>query len=252
MAVVKTNYVQAKKAGSRQAIKESIDYMTHRPNKEGETVDRTLFGPDGPLEKELAYQMIEAAGDNIYFYRMMISLDPTKEDGEKTLDLWALTQKTIEMLEKRLGIQLDYIAVEHNDQTEIRHIHSIVLIPRRLTVKDLEALRLTAGGLALSQQLQPEQGITVPVPETEYIPPQQVAETPAFTPVSAGRPIQADKGPVVGMPTHLQHTCPLCGPTQTMWKVGTDVYRCGNCALVLSGEYKMEIEIPKLYPSLRL
>ena len=106
--------------------------------------------------------MIDEAGEGINFYRMMISPDPETEDAKKTADLWTVTQQTIRKLEKRLGVPLQFVAAEHNDQTEIRHIHSIVLIPGKLNVADFQAMR-QAVSEALSPQPEPEQEQAVPV-----------------------------------------------------------------------------------------
>ena len=74
----------------------------------------------------------------------MISPDPQNEDGKKNLDLWAITQQTILQLEKRLGKKLQFLAAEHDNQTDIRHVHCIVLVSGRLNVADLLALQQAA------------------------------------------------------------------------------------------------------------
>src|SRR5688572_28354472 len=110
---------------------------------QGETVTRPLFGHDGELRKEQTYKMIDQAGGDINFYRFMFSPDPEMAEA-KAADLWMMTQQVVLKLEERLGMPLQFAAVEHIDQTEIRHIHSIVLIPGRLNVADLEAMHQAA------------------------------------------------------------------------------------------------------------
>jgi hypothetical protein len=50
-------------------------------------VTRELFGFDGTLSKQTAYQMIhEAPQKGRYYYRIIISPDPRREDRYKDLD----------------------------------------------------------------------------------------------------------------------------------------------------------------------
>ena len=81
----KNQLCPGKTSGKQGSDKANIDYIAHRENREGENVTRRLFGHDGEMSKEQAYQMIDEAGDNIYFYRIMISPDPENEDARKTL-----------------------------------------------------------------------------------------------------------------------------------------------------------------------
>jgi hypothetical protein len=210
---VKVNFVRGVDAAA--IIKAGIDYIMHRLNRDGEEVSRTLFGYDGPLEKWQVFQMIDAAGEDITFFRIMISPDPKKEDLEKILDLWTVTQQTILRFEERLGRQLQFIATEHTDQTEIRHVHSIVLISGRLNVADLRALRQAATGAALSRQpeRQQEQGQQV---ERQSVP---------------ARHAEVDTSARVGKPAR-DFTCPAC-EIGHMVKLGSGVYRCPECSLVL-------------------
>ena len=221
MAVVKTNYIQAKRAGSKAAIKETVDYIAHRENKEGEKVTRRLFGHDGEMGKEQAHQMIDEAGDDIYFYRIMISPDPKNEDEEKNLDLWTLTQRTIVKLEERLGTQLQFVATEHNDQTDIRHIHSIVLIPGRLNRPELHVLRQAATDAALTRQPEPARG---PERQTE-----QILQARA-----RGGDIPSSRSERQLHPRYTPVSCPVCGGSQRMQRLPGNLYRCPGCQLVIA------------------
>jgi len=54
-------------------------------------------------------------------------------------------------LRERKG-SAEFIAVIHNNHTDIPHVHAIVIFKERLEVKDLKALRDVARKSALSQQ----------------------------------------------------------------------------------------------------
>jgi hypothetical protein len=82
MAIIKAKYIK-----SRGGIKASIRYIEHRPGKDGEKVTRELFGSDGVITRNQAYQMIDEAEKGTAFFRIVISPDPAKEDTEKDLHL---------------------------------------------------------------------------------------------------------------------------------------------------------------------
>ena len=87
MAIVKVSYTK-QKAGAKAAIR----YIAHRPGKDGTKIRRALFGNDGVMGKQLAYRMIDAADNGTYFYRLVISPDPAKEDTHKDIHLWDVTE----------------------------------------------------------------------------------------------------------------------------------------------------------------
>jgi hypothetical protein len=161
MAIVKGRYTR-----STGAIKASVRYIAHRPGKDGDRISRTLFGFDGPIEKEQAYRMMDEAPKGTYFYRLVLSTDPRREDVHKDLNLWKLTEHTMRRLEDRLREagrltgDIQFIAAEHNDHTDIRHIHALVMLQGRLDVADFQELRtaLTAHALSERQQLDQERG----------------------------------------------------------------------------------------------
>jgi hypothetical protein len=68
----------------------------HRRDREGHKVTRDLFGFDGFVSKETAYRMIdEAPKKGRYYYRVILSPDPRREDRYKDLDLRHLTIATM-------------------------------------------------------------------------------------------------------------------------------------------------------------
>lgn len=151
MAVVKANFVKRGR-GEKARAKQTVRYMLHRTRKDGERITRKLFGVDGILGKEQAYRMIDEAKLGTIFFRIILSPDPRREDAGRDLDLWAITTQTMQRLEERLKKELQWIAVEHDDHSPNRHIHTLVLIQGRLTRADFLALRQAVTQLALTQR----------------------------------------------------------------------------------------------------
>src|SRR3954451_9557273 len=103
MAIVKTNYVKRAR-GDKARAKDSLRYITQRRDRDGNTVTRDLFGFDGTLSKQEAYALIDAAPDKRrYYYRVVLSPDPAREDRFRDLSLVDLTIATMLRLEERLG-----------------------------------------------------------------------------------------------------------------------------------------------------
>ena len=78
MAIVKANYTR--KGGIAKA---SVRYIENRPGRDGTKIVRTLFNADGKLERGDAYAMIDQAATGSYFFRLVISPDPQREDRDK-------------------------------------------------------------------------------------------------------------------------------------------------------------------------
>ena len=157
------NYIPHNKF-ARKAAKETLGYNETRKGKDGEDIERKLFGNTGPLTKEQAEWLIEHAAKNTYFFRWILSPDPNGENGEKNLDLWQLARDGVAWLEERLHRhgEIQLIGAEHNDHTGIPHIHAILLIERRgreliLNKKDIEDFRAAVHAMALNQKRQREQ-----------------------------------------------------------------------------------------------
>ena len=147
MAIVKGSYTR-----SRGAAKANIGYITKRPGKDKEKITRTLFGLDGVMSKEEAYRMIDQAGKGSFFYRLVLSPDPVEEDTRQDLDMRALTQHTMQILDARLNNALVWVGALHADHAPHRHVHILAVSPRRLTVRDFARLRLTATRESLAQR----------------------------------------------------------------------------------------------------
>src|SRR5947209_5081075 len=139
MAIVKATYTKSS-AGAKAAIR----YIEHRPGKDGEKIIRNLFGIDGLMGRWQANRMIDEAEKRSLFFRFVISPDPNREDTEKDLHLRDVTEKTMLSLEERLHKQIAWVAAVHDDHVPHRHIHVVAIVPERLQVQDLQAMRTTA------------------------------------------------------------------------------------------------------------
>lgn len=149
MAIVKTTYTRQ---GS--AAKASVRYIENRPGKNGVKTQRTLFQDDGKVERDEVYDMIDQAAHGSYFFRLVISPDPDREDGDKSLDLRALTDSTMRELEDCFQRPLQWVATIHADHAEHRHIHALAIVPERLNVQDFQQMRRAATEEALAQRRQ--------------------------------------------------------------------------------------------------
>ena len=106
------------------------------------------------LSKDTAYRMIDdAPKKGRYYYRMVISPDPRREDRYKDLDLRTLTIATMLKLEERYGKSIQFVAAIHDDHAPHRHVHALVILNgRRLTRADFAALRDHARNRVLTQR----------------------------------------------------------------------------------------------------
>src|SRR4051794_9658733 len=96
-----------KKLTLKQRVKANARYITHRRGKDGEHMTRELFGHDGKLEKQQIYEMIDQAPKGTYYYKLVISPDPKREDGDKSLNLRELTLQTVAEFETTIGRQVE-------------------------------------------------------------------------------------------------------------------------------------------------
>lgn len=224
MAIVKANYVK-RGIGERGRAKATIRYIQHRKDREGQRVTRALFGYDGALTKQQAYQMIDEAKKGTIFYRFVISPDPRREDRYKDLDLSDITIHTMLQLEERIGKQIQFIATIHNDHSPHRHVHTLVLIHKqKLTREDFQALRLEATGRSLSQRRTRDLIRGMPLRR-------RLNRSP-YT----GRNF-AKKSFQRSLPSYQSYTCYLCNYHQS-YSSSKGRYRCPSCGLYLRRQRK--------------
>jgi Zn ribbon nucleic-acid-binding protein len=222
------NYIRPGKSVKKQVMK-ALGYMEHRSGKEGEHIDRTLFGHGGSLTEEQAAQMISEAPTNTYYWRLKISPDLKTENRGEKLDLWALTKKIVEFLEQRLGREnIPFVGAEHRDHTRIPHVHAILLIQRHgreilIDKATLEAVRQFATEQALAQQEARQAS-------RPFSPERRVRQKKRIQPLvgsvggkAKARRVAGTRRPYIGPP------CPKCPGKQPMWKDGLGKRFCPAC-----------------------
>jgi hypothetical protein len=141
MAVVKLNYIRKNKHALAVA-KRTLLYNETRKGKNQENVQRVLFSHGGELTEAQAIKMLDEKPKEYYYWRVIVSPDPgIKEDQKKDLDMREIIKQTILTVETFLNMEgkIDFVAAEHNDHTDKRHIHAIMLLPR-ITREQFDAL----------------------------------------------------------------------------------------------------------------
>lgn len=146
MAIVKASYTR-----KSRVAKASVRYIENRPGKSGAKTQRTLFNADGKMDRREAYTMIDQADKSSYFFRLVISPDPKREDHDRNLSLRELTERAMHSLEDRFQRPLQWVAAIHADHADHRHIHAIAVLPERLQVHDFQRIRVAATEAALEQ-----------------------------------------------------------------------------------------------------
>lgn len=101
MAVVKANFVKRNKQ-ARAGAKDNIRYIQNRRGKDGQKITRQLFGIDGAMERQEAYQMIDEAEKGSIFFRFVITPDPVGEDKRQDLNMRELTERTMQKLQEKI------------------------------------------------------------------------------------------------------------------------------------------------------
>ena len=144
MAFLKLKF--CKNPNPRKRAKAHVRYFTHRPNRDQERGTRELFSNDGnPItpDKAYAYRLIDEAGKGSRFFKLMFSPspDPNREDTYRDLPLNSIFRKMILSLEQKLGQKVEYIAALHDDHTDNRHIHSLLICNGRIAREDLAHIK---------------------------------------------------------------------------------------------------------------
>ncbi len=147
MAIVKATYTK-----SARGAKASIRYIQHRKGRSESRVRRTLYGSDGFMGRHEAYRMIDEARKGSFFYRLVISPDPVREDRGKDLSLRDVTEKTMQTLENLTQEPILWAAVVHDDHTLNRHVHAIAVVQGRLERQDFVLLRKSATEACLKER----------------------------------------------------------------------------------------------------
>lgn len=149
MAIIKATFTK-KITGA----KASVRYIEHRPGQDGARASRILFGKEGTLTRQEAYQQMDAAArvKRCTFYRIVISPDQRTEDSQRDLKLPEVTSRTMQTLEEQVKMSIQWVAAEHVDHAPHRHVHVVAVVPRKLEAHELQALRKTASQACLEQR----------------------------------------------------------------------------------------------------
>jgi hypothetical protein len=139
MAVMKATYVTKDKK-ERSGAKDFIRYIEHRPGKDNERTSRNLFGIDGFVGRWEAFRFVDEAPKGRYFYRIVVSPDPEKEDTKRDLPLRELINATMQTLQERRDTPIEWVAAVHDDHTDKRHIHALAMVKGRLNKEELKIL----------------------------------------------------------------------------------------------------------------
>jgi hypothetical protein len=236
--IVKASYCKRDNAAPGRA-KANIRYITHRRDLSGERVTRDLFGFEGALSKDTAYRMIDDAPEKgRYYYRMILSPDPRREDTYRDLDLRTLTRATMLKLEERYGRPIQFVAAIHDDHSPHRHVHALVILNgRRLTRSDFASLRSHARARALTQRRFRDR-----VRRLEYLAERSASYRPPF-------PFQrrdTTRGRFYRQSRPLQsYTCPLCGEYRAL-PFNFSGYRCLRDGRLLRRDkpYELHRQLP--------
>jgi hypothetical protein len=236
MAVVRANYCKQGKT-ERTIAKANISYIQTRPGRDKERLTRTLFGPSGSMGRAEAYQFITDAPAGTYFYRLKLSPDPLLEDGKRDLNMHKLTRAMMIRLEKRMKTAIPWAAALHDDHTDIRHVHILAALPRRLNMYELEFLIREATALSQAQRRFLDRGASrLPWQQTAQHPltvgkyrsqsvDRQSASHSLLPPTHRGGGV-----PKIVPPTSC--TCPRCHRPQT--HTGhRGSHLCASCGLML-------------------
>ena len=140
MAIFKATFIK-NNARKIAAGKAHIRYIQNRRGKDGEKITRTLFNADGAMGRWEAYRMIEEADRGSVMYRLVINFDAEKEDTHKDIYIQEVIEKTMLGLENRFRQPVQWVAATHGDHTPLRHVHIFAILPQKLQVYDLNALR---------------------------------------------------------------------------------------------------------------
>src|SRR5437764_6257264 len=88
------------------------------------------------------------------------SPDPKTEDVKRDLHMQKLTRHMMGQLAKRLNTSLPWAAAVHDDHTDVRHVHILAAVPKRLNTYDLEFLIRQATQLSLAQRRFLDRGVS--------------------------------------------------------------------------------------------
>jgi hypothetical protein len=230
MAIVKVNYSR-----SIEHIKVHLRYIVHRPGNDRDKMTRELFDNYDHTHKARAYELIDATKHPLFF-KIIINLDPKKEDKFKDLDLQHLTRQTLSEMQRLIGRDdLPFVATIHNDHTPLRHIHAIAMVQGKIAKADfykLKTLWKTATEEARSQRRSRDR--VREHPQVRYLTQARLLTQPIFTK-------QRERS---FKPLRIQHGCFHCGYGEFTGIPSYWLY-CPSCHRPLNQEKTLQLELSK-------
>jgi hypothetical protein len=260
--------IKAKFTRRKSEAKHLLRYITHRPGREKENLTRTLFGYEGELTKEEAYELIDSQKGMTYFH-VILNFDQKREDNRRDLDLRDITRQTMAALEERLDRTIRFFAVEHNDHTELRHIHAIAILKlargERVVKEDwqevrkagMEYIRVQRRALEVVRDYQRglQQHQAYRQRRVAERAPRHVQQSKALeiapvlrhghVPGRAGERAHHMRAPHGGglapSARHLSCTCPRCHLSQTHDR-HQGSHRCSSCGFLLHKQKELSLQ----------
>jgi hypothetical protein len=229
MAIVKVKYTR-----DPVKIKEHLRYIVHRPGKDREHLTRQLFNAFDTTDKISTYERIDATKHPIFF-KIIINLDPKREDTRKDLDLPHLTRHTLRKMESLIGRDVPFIAVMHDDHTDLRHIHAIGMVQGRIAKAEfakIKTLWLTATEEARSQRRQRDR--VREHPRVQFLTQARIRTQPVLTK-------RREHG---YKPLRIQHGCYHCGYGDRSG-IPSHWQYCPSCHKPLNQEKTLHLELSK-------
>ena len=149
-----------------------------------------------------------------------------------------LTRQMMKQLEKRFKTTIPWAGALHDDHTDIRHVHILAALPRRLKKHELEALIREVTTLCQEQRRQLE-------PEKERAQWQETARQlrTAYQPLKFQKRLHLSSARVAQLPPNMHHkgvrsakvhlscTCPRCHFPQS--HIGRGAHTCVSCGWTL-------------------
>lgn len=117
--VAKSKFIKAGK-GSRAAVREHLRYIQERERGENEP-ERKFFNreKEGIERKDVYDSMMQGRGERAAMHTVILS------PGHNSIDLQEYTRESMKALEERLGHDLDWYAITH-ENTDHYHAHVVI------------------------------------------------------------------------------------------------------------------------------
>ena len=182
----------------------------------------------------------------LFFARLLSG--SLKEDAKRDLNMQKLTRQMMQSLEKRLKTTIPWAGALHDDHTDIRHVHILAAIPRRLQKYELESLIREASTICQEQRRELEPGLeraewreTAKQPRTTY----QSLKFSKRHSMPLKRQDQTRKPLVLAgggssTKTHASCTCPHCHFPQSHNSQGP--HNCVSCGWTLHKKRELTLQ----------